>query len=102
MTRAGKFAFYSAVVGFLLPLLVMIFYVVAPSFDLQPGGALLAGVCPQPMLTLVSSDTPLVVSLMVWLILCLGNAILYSFPGLVLVLVLGFVTPTAPPPSILE
>ena len=102
MTRSGKFAFYSAVIGFLLPLLLLSFYSAAHAFGYEPNTTLLSWVCPQTLLTVFLDQTPIVIELMVWLIICLSNAVFYSLPGLVALLVMGFVAPAPTPPSILK
>ena len=66
-----------AVVGFVLPLLLLVYY----HFSGTGAGEGFVRVCPACIMSMALDNASTFTAVTVWLIICTTNAILYSLPG---------------------
>ena len=86
-----------AAVGFLLPLLSMVFYVIARHFDKFPDMTLLMYVCPSTIISMALDNASAGTAVVVWLMISASNAVLYALIPFAIVLIYRVIRPDPQP-----
>jgi hypothetical protein len=95
MSRSMKIVGSFALVGFLLPLVLLGYSVTTGAAF----GSLQASVCPSIMMCMGLDQASTSTGIFVWLIIALSNAFLYALPGLAFAFVLKLLKPDPSPES---
>jgi hypothetical protein len=77
-------------IGFVLPWVLVALYAVAHRLGGNPSTKLLLYLCPSSIISLGLDNASLLVGLFGWLLISVSNAILYSIPGVVISLFVGW------------
>ncbi|HWY20163.1 MAG TPA: hypothetical protein VNX26_03025 [Candidatus Acidoferrum sp.] len=83
-----------AAVGFVLPWLLLAFYAIAERMGHNPSTKLLLYLCPSSIISLGLDNASLLVGLFGWLLISASNAVLYSIPGTIVSLFVGWRKPS--------
>jgi hypothetical protein len=89
-----------AVAGFALPLLFLTSYAIADHFDVYPSYKLFFFVCPSSIMQMaldMDGPIPLLEGVIVWLVICISNAVLYAAPALAVVVIYRVIRPDPEP-----
>ena len=78
-----------AVVGFVLPWLLLAFYAISRRLGENPSAMPLLYLCPSSIISIGLDNASLIVGLLGWLLISGSNAVLYSIPGIVVSLFVG-------------
>jgi hypothetical protein len=79
-----------ASIGFIVPWVLVAFYAIAHRFGGNPSTKPLLYLCPSSIISLGLDNASLLVGLLGWLLISVSNAILYSIPGFVVSLLVGW------------
>jgi hypothetical protein len=79
-----------AAVGFVLPWLLLAFYLIARRLKWNPSTAPLLYLCPSSIVSLALENASWPVGLFGWLLISASNAVLYGIPGLIVSLFVGW------------
>jgi hypothetical protein len=77
MSTSAKIVGSCATVGFLLPLAMLAYYILSGTM----AGEGLTRVCPSCMMMMALDHASTTTGIIVWLIICVSNAVLYALPG---------------------
>ena len=77
-------------IGFMLPWLLVAFYAIAHRLGGNPSIEPLLYLCPSSIISLGLDNASLLVGLFGWLRISVSNAVLYSIPGVVVSLFIGW------------
>jgi hypothetical protein len=80
-------------IGFMLPWLLVAFYAISHSLGGNPSIKPLLYLCPSSIISLGLDNASLLVGLFGWLLISVSNAVLYSVPGVVVSLFIGWRKP---------
>jgi len=78
-----------AAVGFVLPWLLLAFYLIARRAGWNPSTAPLLFLCPSSVISLGLDNASWLVGFFGWLLISTSNAVLYSIPGIIVSLFVG-------------
>ena len=78
-----------AAVGFVLPWLLLAFYLIARRVNWNPSTTPLLYLCPSSIMSLGLDNASWLVGLFGWLLISASNAVLYSIPGFIVSLFIG-------------
>jgi hypothetical protein len=93
MRKSTKIVIGFAAVGFLLPLLSMVFYVIARHLDKFPDMTLLMYLCPSAIVSMALDNASAGTAVIVWLMISVANALLYAAIPFVVVLIYRVIRP---------
>ena len=79
-----------AAVGFVLPWLLLAFYLIAHRVGWKPSTTPLLYLCPSSIMSLGLENASWLVGLFGWLLISTSNAVLYAVPGVVISLFVGW------------
>ncbi|MGB6405088.1 MAG: hypothetical protein WBF26_19765 [Candidatus Sulfotelmatobacter sp.] len=79
-----------ASIGFMVPWLLVAFYAIAHRLGGNPSIKRLLFLCPYSIISLGLDNASLLVGLFGWLLISVSNAVLYSIPGVVVSLFVGW------------
>jgi hypothetical protein len=79
-----------AAVGFVLPWLLLAFYAIAARVGWNPSTKPLLYLCPSSIISLGLDNASLLVGFFGWLLISASNAVLYSIPGIIVSLFVGW------------
>jgi hypothetical protein len=79
-----------ASIGFILPWMLVAFYAIAHGLGGNPSTKPLLYLCPSSIISLGLDNASLLIGLFGWLLISISNAILYSIPGAVVSLFVGW------------
>lgn len=100
MRKSTRVVVGFALVGFLLPLLLLAFYAIADQFRKYPSTTPLLYLCPSSIMSMALSmdgPRPLLEGIVVWLMICGSNALLYAGPALAVVVLYRVIWPDPQP-----
>jgi tellurite resistance protein TehA-like permease len=100
MRKSTRIVIGFAVVGFILPLLLLAFYAFADQFGKHPNTTPLLYLCPSSIMSMALSmdgPRPLLEGIVVWLMICVSNALLYAGPVLAVVVIYRVIRPDTQP-----
>jgi len=78
-----------AAIGFAMPWLLLVFYVVAHRLGHHPSAALLISLCPASIMSLQMKNAGGFAGLIGWFAISVSNAVLYAIPGIIVTLFMG-------------
>jgi hypothetical protein len=79
-----------ASIGFTLPWVLVAFYAIAHRLGGNPSTKPLLYLCPSSIISLGLDSASLLVGLFGWLLISVSNAVLYSIPGVIVSLFVGW------------
>ena len=100
MRKSTKVVIGFAVAGFVLPMLFLTFYVVAGHFNEYPSMTPFFYVCPSSIIKMaidMDGPVPLLEGIVVWLMICISNAVLYAAPAFAVVVIYRVIRPDPEP-----
>jgi hypothetical protein len=100
MRKSTKIVAGFAAVGFVLPFLFLTFYAVASHFNDYPSTAPFFYVCPSSIMQMaldMDGPVPLLERIVVWLMICISNAVLYAAPAFAIAVIYRVIRPDPQP-----
>ena len=100
MRKSTKVVTWFAAVGFVLPMLFLTFYTVADHFNEYPSMTPFFYVCPSSIMQMaldMDGPVPLLEGVVVWLMICISNAVLYAAPAFAIVVIYWVIRPDPQP-----
>ncbi len=85
MSRSTKIVGGFAIVGFALPLLLLVYY----NLSGTGAGEGFVRVCPACIMSMALDSASTLTAAIVWVVICTTNAILYALPGAVIAFLLN-------------
>jgi hypothetical protein len=79
-----------AAAGFLAPLFLLAYYTAAHHMGRYPNTNLLFDLCPSSIMCMGLDNASVSTAIVVWLLICASNAVLYAIPGIVVAMFLRF------------
>jgi hypothetical protein len=95
MRNGTKLVIGFALVGFILPLIGLVFYSIAAHFNVYPSTTLMLCLCPTSFILMALGDHASVFDgVIAWLMVCVSNALLYTVIPFAIVVIFGISQPT--------
>jgi hypothetical protein len=94
MRNGTKLVIGFALVGFILPLIGLAFYSIAAHYKIYPSTTPLMYLCPPSIMSMALENASAFAAVIVWLLICVSNAVLYAVIPFAIVLIFGISQPT--------
>jgi hypothetical protein len=94
MRNGTKLVIGFALVGFVLPLICLVFYAIAAHFKIYPSTTPLMYLCPTSFMSIALENASAFTAVIVWLMICVSNAVLYAVIPFAIVVIFGISQPT--------
>jgi hypothetical protein len=97
MRKSTKIVIGFAVVGFLLPVLLLTVYVIAGHFNEYPSTSPLLYLCPSSIMSMALNGQSVFEDIVVWLMICVSNAAFYAALPFAIVAIYRVIRPDTQP-----